>query len=255
LIANCEPAHIASGRGAVNLCLRPAPVETSALKMSAAVPSKRWSGCVDGERHAQSRLLEQQRPAGRDRLPGTRGSPAVRADGTAVHLSPGKAVLVEVGAFCSAPRQVPSPLARQPKQWLSARSPASAKGHSPRLAAARLQSSRAMRLASRHYSCALSLRVPHRPGGRPALDETVGVAEQFRHQKSRHTGPRVRPWAGPRINSSRCPWLKWIPACAGKTKMCRNESSTSVKSIVRYRWREQDDDTVLRIFACGRLAR
>jgi hypothetical protein len=59
----------------------------------------------------------------------------------------------------------------------------------------------------------LSLPASLRVGDRPTLDETVGAAERCRYQKSRHTGPRVRPWAGPRINSGRCPWRKWVPAC------------------------------------------
>jgi hypothetical protein len=43
------------------------------------------------------------------------------------------------------------------------------------------------------------------------------------YQQPRHTGPRVRPMAGPRTGSSRRPWLTWIPACE-RVKKCQTSS-------------------------------
>jgi hypothetical protein len=62
------------------------------------------------------------------------------------------------------------------------------------------------------------LRVPTGRLGRPTLDERA-ASGAMRTSKFRHTGPQVRPWAGPRINSGRCPWHIWVPAFAGKTRV------------------------------------
>jgi hypothetical protein len=56
-------------------------------------------------------------------------------------------------------------------------------------------------------------RVRRNPSRANPRDQRLSSFATGKVPSRNHTGPRIRPPAGPRTSSSRCPWLVWVSAC------------------------------------------